>query len=578
MVQLRACCITFFVAVVLWVGPAFAVDKAAYEATYLQASDLPGFELGEDKKYDPSLSPMAFSTHKGEHTGFVLWGHTDESIAVILDDSRFAFTTAAAASAFMRDGATEISRGHPTISDAEKFGEESVTFGGPGTLNKQQVLERIVLFRVGTVVAKVVLLRQADAKNTGAMLSIFAGKAHKRMVAALGSSTGRTPVMPSPAPTEEAELTLPVSGWKIRVPGTWQVARDDSDKANHPDADRLIRVAPGPEIGAQLSLYEDVPDCSRIMSTLKEGTPTSSWISTGVSGYYDKGIERENGKASTHCAKMNRGIMMVIVVPSLRKSAELRDLMAKLLGAAGVSRAPSTVVTPPTRPSPSPNPSPSFGGDDGTFGDDFMFPHIAGLRVQVDAAYLIPADARETAFGFQVGLDGGFTTGRVIGLTTDFGLSLGYDFDGNVPFDGHIGIGAALGLGPVSIAPLIGLGGDTRGGADDEAIAHTMDAAFYWYPGGRLRLVFFPIAIEGYAAAPFRGSIEADQATDISNLVRVVARVAYYDDEALEYYAGFRYTRYIGATDDSGNELYPSAEQFGGVLGVGFTMLDEIDD
>ena len=32
------------------------------------------------------------------------------------------------------------------------------------------------------------------------------------------------------------------------------------------------------------------------------------------------------------------------------------------------------------------------------------------------------------------------------------------------------------------------------------------DMAFYYYPGGRLRLRFGPVAIGGYASAAFRGS------------------------------------------------------------------------
>ena len=551
---------------------AWAMDKAAYEGSFMVEKDLTAFSVASDNKYGEK-APSAFAAHGGEHSGVVTWTTPDDSIAIALSDYRYAFPTAEAASQFIADASSDLADGLSPVDGADSFGEQSRTFEGMKTQGRTQAQHVAVVFRVGNLVGKVLLIRQVDATHSHTMLSIFSNKAQARMVGATGVQQPRPMPVPAPtAPASQSTLKLPVSGLTVTLDGSWEVDRIDDDDGSA--ADRITRSAPGRSIGAIVKLRDKRLNCARIIEVLSQNE-NSEKFQLGMSGYYGEGVEVEGGKASFQCADIGRGSLTVFTMPPPREVSDQRQTLAIILDAAQ----PRSSVTPPVNPSPSPNYIAT--GDDDDDDDDgdfeFGFPHFVGVRAQVDGAYIIPDDAREKSFGIAAGLDIGFVTGRTIGFATDLGLALGYDFDGNVPFDTHVGIGFNVGFGPLSLVPLIGIGVDTRG-AGDELTTHQMDAAFYWYPGGRLRLRFGPVALEGYAAATFRGSIEADQATDIGQLARVVARACYIDDDESEYYLGFRYTKYIGATDDNDVLLYPGAEQMGFVLGIGFSMAEALDD
>ncbi len=562
---------------------AWGMDKASYQGSYMLAEDLTSFSVVSDRKFG-ATTPRAFAANGGEYAGVVTWSTVDDSIALAFSDQRFAFPSPEAASRFLADASSELADGLSPLDGADTIGEQSRTYEGRKTQLRVEQRHMILLFRVGNVVGKLVLIRRADAAHTATMLGIFGNRARRRITSATGAQPS-DPKAPNaitrrpPEVTQTTTLKLPATGLTVTLPGQWEVHLLETDD----DTDHLKRSSPLPYVEMGVGMREKHPDCAKIIETMAtDGLP----FTAGVPGYHARGVELGAGKGSLQCADTDAGVLTVIAAPSLRQHTQLRSILSTILHVAQPAASPSISVI--ARPSPGgdeadPGPDDGGRGDDGRGDDgggdmsDFGFPHFSGFRAQLDGAYVMPDDARETAFGLAVGIDAGFVTGRTIGFATDFGMGMGYDFDGNVPFDLHAGLGFGVGLGPVSITPIIGLGVDTRG-AGDEATTHQMDLAFYWYPGGRLRLRFGPIALEGYLAATFRGSISAEQAVDVGRLSRVMTRVSYIDDGEEEYYIGFRYTKYVGATDENGALRYPGAVQLGGLLGIGFSTAGALDD
>ncbi|MEZ4438090.1 MAG: hypothetical protein R3B72_03330 [Polyangiaceae bacterium] len=375
-------------------------------------------------------------------------------------------------------------------------------------------------------------------------------------------------------------ITLAVSGVSLELPERWRgSSKAPGGERPYDHLERLdptqklleIRVAEQPQVtcaawaggrGAQLAgVWAERPDYL-------------------PSGWYPKVRVLPPSKvaSSVFCADVGGGslVAMATIIAGTFDAASFgdgREVMATLAREVGASTSdppPTAVIaqpvptpTPTPTPAPSPTPSPPSEDDDDDWDlDDDLF------RTPVMSADLRVAHAAPEGFdpilAVTLHIAGGLFVADehddiAFGLEGDYGLSGGVTTDGNIPFDVHLGLGPGLRLGPVTISPVVGLGVDTAGAGGD----YDMGAAFYWYPGGRLRLAFGDFGLSGYAARTFRGSIGADRAGDVPNLTRVESRLWFRIDDVVPY-LGFHWTDVT---------RYRVRAQFiGGMLGVGIPL------
>lgn len=193
------------------------------------------------------------------------------------------------------------------------------------------------------------------------------------------------------------------------------------------------------------------------------------------------------------------------------------------------------VLTPPppppklvAEPEPAPYepPPPAVAADDAEADDyDGSYdgaPFPESPRVSLSIVRLVPERFGNATGGLLaidiVGItDDDGSSDDFIGFAGDMGLAIGLNSDGNIPFDSRMGFGFGLMLGPLRIAPLVGVGADTMGGGDG---GFTMDGAFYWLVEGRARLAFEGLGLEGFGGRFFRGNITGDRATDVPRETR----------------------------------------------------------
>lgn len=246
--------------------------------------------------------------------------------------------------------------------------------------------------------------------------------------------------------------------------------------------------------------------------------------------------------------------------------AEAKTVLERIAEQAGATMpaAPATIARPPSpnpAPSAAPGPAAVVTDDDGWSGGEDIF-RVPATAVDIRAAYAKPAGF-DAIMAVTVNMAGGLFVASdddiAVGIEMDYRLGIGATTDGNIPFDARFGAGPGLRLGPVTVSPVIGVGIDTAGAGGD----YDMGAAFYWYPGGRLRIGFEDFGLSGYAARTFRGSIGADAASDVPNLTHVEARLWFGLDDVLPF-VGFHWTDV---------ERYGVRTQFiGGMAGIGFPL------
>lgn len=210
------------------------------------------------------------------------------------------------------------------------------------------------------------------------------------------------------------------------------------------------------------------------------------------------------------------------------------------------------VLTPPpppppkvavAEPEPPPYVPPPIEEQPEDYGSDWSFesaPFPDTPRVTLSVLRLAP-ERFGNATGGLIGIDvAGITEDDgsgddVIGFAGDMGLAIGLNSDGNIPFDSHFGFGFGLMLGPLRLAPLVGVGADTLGGGDG---GFTMDGAFYWLVEGRARLAFGSVGLEGFGGRAFRGNISGDRALDVPRETRAGVQVFTVLDGGTELFFG----------------------------------------
>jgi len=221
-----------------------------------------------------------------------------------------------------------------------------------------------------------------------------------------------------------------------------------------------------------------------------------------------------------------------------------------------------------------PETSSGDSGDSGGFDFDWSFEarQFADARLDIVGNYIQP-DAHDGTFALGALLEYTELMGDsddFIGLAADMGVGAGLNTDMHFDMDARVGLGPGFWLGPITVAPYLGLGMDMIGTRPDEETevvdTFIMDPAFYWYGGGRMRLAIASFALEGYAVRTARGSLMADVATDIPNQTRVVTRAVIQIEDETEISAGFHWTDFdadaVGAVG------------MGGLISYGFTMDD----
>ncbi len=160
--------------------------------------------------------------------------------------------------------------------------------------------------------------------------------------------------------------------------------------------------------------------------------------------------------------------------------------------------------------------------------------------------------------GFWLGVDAVALEGEdddLFGPAGVAGFGVGVNGDGNVPFDAHLGAGFGVILGPLRIAPLVGVGADTIGGGDGNT--YSVDAALYWAVEGRARLGLGGVGLEVSGKRLFRGAIDGDRAADVPRETRLWGRAFTVLEDGDELFFGVTYAG------------YGDAKAFGGLIGYG---------
>lgn len=417
----------------------------------------------------------------------------------------------------------------------------------------------------GSIVALIVSGRPLD--DSGVV------KRLKGLLESLGTTFGaqRKAEM---APAGPEQMTLAVTGVAVTLPEHWR-ATSQTPYQEEP-YDELLRLDPTrPAIEIRLRLW-DGGSCDRWLAGAK-GRLKGTWQTNPPyrpRGYHAEVNHLTSGGShqAVFCATLEQESLLVMAVhagpldgASFAEAKTVLERVAEQAGAAMPASPPPAIAQPvPSTPAPPIEPAPRAAvppnDDDWSDGDDIF--RAPATAVDVRAAYASP-EGFDAIFAITANLAGGLFVADdddiAFGLEMDYRLGIGVTTDGNIPFDVRFGVGPGLRLGPVTISPVVGLGIDTAGAGGD----YDMGAAFYWYPGGRLRLGFEDFGLSGYAARTFRGNISADAASDVPNLTHVEARLWLGLDDILPF-VGFHWTDV---------ERFGVRTQFiGGMVGLGFPL------
>lgn len=286
------------------------------------------------------------------------------------------------------------------------------------------------------------------------------------------------------------ELVLPVTGWKVpAVVGKTRWAARRMQVKDGRMADMLERIEPrgAPRLNVRVGRRDK--SCAGLGgasdSRYRLAPSRPAWLPDGFDSTVYVIDEREGeGLASALlCADLPRGSMDVLLMyrgpldaPDVKAATEL--LSAVLSAARPVPSATATpggaLVAP--RPIAPAGPFDLSGG---------LGPPMAFLIGQQVA----PEDDRfDKIYGGVVRIEGAFPSRDAgsVDFATDFTMAAGYDSKSAFYFDLGAGIGFSLALGPLRVAPLVGVGIDGSAGAADEAYAVPI-AGYYSY-GARARV------------------------------------------------------------------------------------------
>jgi hypothetical protein len=233
-----------------------------------------------------------------------------------------------------------------------------------------------------------------------------------------------------------------------------------------------------------------------------------------------------------------------------------------LAGAAHAQPAgnPSTVAE---GPAPKPNAASGGGAPDDDRGVVSREPTqpgrshlIHGPRLELALGSLSPADpALDDVFSSALSVEAVGVGYEPIGIAVGYGLTFGLNGDANAYFDVRGALGPGLRIGPLMLAPMLGVGVNVLGG--DDPGAYHFGTAAYWYAEGRLRLEGGFLGVEQSVSRAARGTF-SKAAIDAPSEIRLVSRAFVLIESYYEISAGFAYTDYA------------SAEAMSGLVGFGF--------
>ena len=282
-----------------------------------------------------------------------------------------------------------------------------------------------------------------------------------------------------------------------------------------------------------------------------------------------------------HVVNAPRGLSALVLAPFAQRAKERLEEKTKgpppiVRPAAPPKEDPKPVApspakeepTPPRKPveepsdepkpdAPAPTPAPSAedepagsaeppkdddDDDDDSSDDEPGIPgrhNLHGMRVEVGLQHYAPENELiPSAWGGLFRVDGaGILAEEFIGLAIAGTFELGVNDDVNIPFDLHLGPGLGLILGPVSIAPIVGLGIDTLGAGDDGT--YKMAAAFYWYVEARLRIDIYSFGVDVVGARTQRGAIDGTAAVDVPHQLRLSGHLGKVFEDRDELSIGF---------------------------------------
>lgn len=166
-----------------------------------------------------------------------------------------------------------------------------------------------------------------------------------------------------------------------------------------------------------------------------------------------------------------------------------------------------------------------------------------GVRMELGAArWKAEGDSLDESWGGLLVIRSFSVEGERFGFMSAYDLAIGYTNTGHIPHDMSFLMGLGLRLGPLMLAPGLGLGFDGVNGGSDEAFR--VPTAFYWKLEGRVLLNAGPITIEGQAARIRRGNVVGAANEEIPSETRFLGRIYTPLLEAHRFSIGLEFTDY----------------------------------
>lgn len=324
------------------------------------------------------------------------------------------------------------------------------------------------------------------------------GAAIRAVAAAVGADKAQ-PAAPAAPKNDTAKLVLTELG--VEIPASDGVHRWHAQtlSLNNGGSADLVRRLSDPGVPL-LSVRLDVLN-HRCASTTGTSNPRARMTTDKPAfvppGYADIAfIEEPSGDSRVgsgfFCADLPDGRMLEALVVYngslwLPDAAAAGHILSSALAAVREKYKPAVATpspgsTPPVSRPTSPRYSAGLDGPDG--------PGFGPTRASLSAYRLTPDDERlDGVFGGMLRLEGMTPSSDSdgMGFATEWSVGAGYDANGYFGYELAFALGFHVGLGPVLVAPLVGLGIDGTTGSD-EAAYHLPSGGFYSF-GARARVL-----------------------------------------------------------------------------------------
>lgn len=332
-----------------------------------------------------------------------------------------------------------------------------------------------------------------------------------------------TPVAPPPTVAAANTVTLAVSGVTVTLPPTWRARVFTGSDGKSSDV--IERAYPAqPYLFVMLNVIQAC-DLGNVPGTFAY---TPAYLPDGWGGRAVESAGTDGTESATFCTSTSHGwVIAAIGYTGPIHSAdvmEARPVIASLLVSLSpptpVSTAPTSTTEGDTTSAPS---EPSSGkGRDLVSSLDFFVTQVTPALAELDKP--LGAGVALNGFGITQG------HGETVGGAWDVGLGLGFGPKGYIPYDGHLGVGFAIAVDRLVLAPLVGVGFDGFGGDQVK-----LKAGGYWYFGGQARIgldVFgLVVGAEFLRRAP----------DEVTKETRIFGRLQF-----RKFSIGAQYTDYIG--------------------------------